>query len=123
MTVASNAQLATIVSLAGEVWESLPFEPFRPGVTIHRIVTGKPELALLKYEPGARVPLHRHTDMETIFVLSGSQSDENGTYRTGDLVINPKGSVHRVWSDDGCVVLLQWTAPVEVLSDLNDGGG
>lgn len=95
-------------------WQTAPFGPFREGVHIHTIWSGQPEVALLKYDPGASVPRHRHTGLETILVLSGSQSDERGTYRTGDLVMNPEGSEHSVWSDEGCVILIQWERPVEI---------
>jgi len=27
-------------------------------------------------------------------------------------VLNPKGSEHEVWSEDGCTVLIQWERPV-----------
>lgn len=100
-------------------FEAMPFEPFRPGVTIchlQRPLPGKPAaLALLRYAPGARVPLHEHPGMETIVVLSGSQSDEAGTYRSGDVVVNLPGTRHRVWSDEGCVVLINWAEPVLIL--------
>ena len=96
-------------------WKDLPFEPFRPGVEIHRLRDGEPALALLRYQPGASVPSHLHPDVETILVLEGSQSDEKGTYGPGDFVINQPGSSHRVWSDDGCVVLIGWSKPVRIL--------
>ncbi|MFK7871201.1 MAG: cupin domain-containing protein [Roseobacter sp.] len=93
----------------------LPFEPFRDGVDIHYIKKGTPAVALLRYAPGARVPLHRHLGLETIFVLEGAQSDKRGTYPKGSFVLNPAGSTHSVWSDEGCVVLIQWERPVEIL--------
>ncbi|SMC70759.1 anti-ECFsigma factor, ChrR [Fulvimarina manganoxydans] len=100
---------------------SITFEPFREGVEIahlHRSDGGDgPALALLRYEPGARVPLHEHTGLETICVLSGSQSDDAGTYKAGDVVINAAGSRHRVWSETGCVVLISWAAPVRIIED------
>jgi anti-sigma factor ChrR (cupin superfamily) len=37
--------------------------------------------------------------LEVIIVLSGSQSDEQGQYWAGDVVLNPKGSEHEVWSE------------------------
>ena len=101
--------------LLGGGWEGLEFEPFRPGITAHWLLTGEPGIAILRYEPGAEAPLHLHVDVETILVLAGAQSDEFGTYAKGDFVINPKGSQHRVWSDDGCVVLLTYTKPVRFL--------
>ena len=94
-------------------WRDCTFEPFREGVEISHLFRGEASAALLRYAPGAGVPAHRHAGLETILVLEGSQSDERGTYAAGTLVFNPEGSVHRVWSDKGCVVLIQWAKPVE----------
>lgn len=96
-------------------WRECEFEFFRDGVEICRLVAGEPELALLRYRPGAEVPRHLHEGLETILVLEGSQSDENGLYRSGSLVTNPEGSIHSVWSEEGCVVLIQWAKPVRIL--------
>lgn len=105
----------SLAALLPDGWEHLPFEPFRDGVEICRLWTGSPEVALLRYAPGAAVPRHRHLGLETILVLSGTQSDDAGVYETGSIVFNPAGSVHRVWSDPGCVVLIQWEQPVEMV--------
>lgn len=94
-------------------WRDCAFEPFREGVAICHLVQGEPGVALLRYQPGAAVPRHRHLGLETIIVLEGSQSDERGRYETGAVVLNPEGSEHSVWSEDGCVVLIQWDRPVE----------
>lgn len=99
-------------------WRDLAFAPFRDGVEIFPIQDGTPALALLRYAPGAAVPHHRHTGLETILVLEGAQTDEQGHYPTGTLVLNQPGSSHSVWSDEGCVVLIQWTAPIVFTSDL-----
>ena len=96
-------------------WRRYEFEYFREGVEICRLVRGEPELALLRYAPGASVPKHLHMGLETILVLEGSQSDEFGHYGPGALVANPEGTVHSVSSPEGCVVLIQWTKPVKIL--------
>jgi anti-sigma factor ChrR (cupin superfamily) len=100
-------------------WRTLAFGPFRDGVGIHWLEKGEtaddPSLALLKYAPGASVPRHRHLGLETVIVLDGSQSDENGDYHEGAVVLNPVGSVHSVTSPEGCVVLIHWTKPVVIL--------
>lgn len=96
-------------------WQHLQFEYFREGVEICRLVTGEPELALLRYAPGASVPRHLHVGLETILVLEGSQSDEYGHYPKGSLIANPEGTTHSVSSEEGCVVLIQWTKPVKIL--------
>lgn len=104
--------------LLGGGWASCAFEPFRDGVDICWIRRSNPGVALLRYAPGASVPLHRHAGLETIFVLAGSQSDEQGHYPAGSVVLNPEGSIHSVRSEGGCIILIQWERPVEILEDL-----
>lgn len=128
-----------IAELLNDGWKKMTFEPFRDGVEICLLHDGslnnslanstsepvlsgseadglnlsdQPSVALLRYAPGAGVPRHRHIGVETIVVLEGSQSDEKGTYQAGSIVINPVGSEHSVWSNDGCVVFIQWDKPV-----------
>jgi anti-sigma factor ChrR (cupin superfamily) len=98
-------------------WRDLAFQHFRAGVEIFPICTGEPAVALLRYAPGAGVPRHLHTGMETILILDGAQSDEGGRHEAGTLLINPEGSAHSVWSDTGCVVLIQWNRPVRFLPE------
>jgi anti-sigma factor ChrR (cupin superfamily) len=98
-------------------WKELPFQPFRDGIEISEIVTGSPAVALLRYQPGASVPRHLHTGLETIIVLEGTQSDERGDYPAGSVILNPQGTVHSVWSTDGCVVFIQWQLPVKFLEE------
>jgi anti-sigma factor ChrR (cupin superfamily) len=47
------------------------------------------------------------------------QSDENGDYGVGALVLNPVGTEHSVWSQNGCAVLIQWARPVIILEEEN----
>ncbi len=101
-----------LAALAAGGWQQVPFGPFHEGVEIAQIVQGEPAVALLRYAPGARVPEHEHMGLETILVLDGVQSDERGDYGVGTLMVNPEGSRHSVWSDAGCVVLIQWARPV-----------
>lgn len=96
-------------------WKDLPFEPFKPGIEVHFLLRGKPEIAILKYAPGASAPLHLHEAAESILMLDGCQSDARGTYCAGDFVINLEGSQHSVTSPKGCVALLQWAHPVTFL--------
>lgn len=113
MTTAAIANLPYAGLLAG--WRGLEYEPFRPGITVHYLLRGGPDgpsAAILRYEPGASVPRHRHAGLETILVLDGVQSDEAGDYPAGTLVFNPEGSEHSVWTKEGCAVLIQWNRPV-----------
>lgn len=99
-------------------WQGLAFAHFREGVEIFQILDGAPALAVLRYAAGAAVPHHRHTGLESILVLDGVQEDEQGRYAKGSLVLNQPGSSHSVWTGSGCVVLIQWTAPIIFTSDL-----
>ena len=92
-----------------------PWEPLREGIEIqylHR-VPAQPVAALLRYQPGARVPAHRHPGVEFVHILSGSQRDANGVYGAGSFKVNLPGTIHDLVSDDGCLVLIIWQAPVE----------
>jgi anti-sigma factor ChrR (cupin superfamily) len=107
------ADRRTFTGLLPDNWAQMPFEPFREGVEICHLWRGGPDVALLRYGKGASVPRHRHTGLETILVLDGTQSDDNGTYGAGTLTFNPAGTIHSVWSETGCTVLIQWEKPVE----------
>jgi anti-sigma factor ChrR (cupin superfamily) len=88
--------------------DELSWEAFHPGVDIYRFYKdgeGGAAAALLRYKPGASVPMHVHTGFEHIFVLSGSQTDQNGEHQAGTLVINPPDTHHSVISKAGCIVL------------------
>ncbi len=103
--------------------EKLPWKKFYEGVDIYRLYgdgTTGPTAALLRFHPGGRVPLHEHTGYEHIFVLSGSQVDENSLTDTGSLIINPPGTSHSVLSRNGCVVLAIYEKPVVFLTDPPD---
>jgi len=99
--------------------DNLPWQPFRNGVEIYRLYgdnTSGSAAALLRYEPGASVPRHTHTGFEHIYVLTGSQTDQNGEHQAGTFVINPPHSNHTVVSQAGCIVLVIWEKPISLWS-------
>lgn len=101
----------------GTDYQVYPWQPFQEGVDIHRLYgdgTGA-GAALLRYQAGASVPHHCHTGFEHILVLEGTQSDRQGTYGVGSLVINHPDTEHSVFSEFGCVVLVIWERPVVIL--------
>lgn len=104
-----------IMTLAARA-DTLEWQDFRDGVDLYQIygVMGAegPSACLLRYQPGARVPRHVHTGFEHILVLSGSQTDDGGTIRAGDILISPPGTDHAIVSDEGCIVLAIYQAPV-----------
>ncbi|MEG4806245.1 cupin domain-containing protein [Microcoleus sp. F8-D3] len=101
-------------------WQNeLAWQPFRDGVEIYRLYGDNQSgsaAALLRYQPGASVPRHAHTGFEHIYVLTGSQTDQNGEYQAGTFVINPPNSNHSVFSQAGCIVLVIWEKPISLWS-------
>ena len=96
--------------------DDLTWTAFRPGVTICRLFgdgRGGAAAALLRYDPGASVPLHEHLGFEIIFLVQGTQTDEEGTLVANQVKVNPPGTSHSVVSRTGCVALLFWEAPVQ----------
>ena len=96
--------------------ERLDWQRLRPGVEFHALYgqPGQgPAAALLRYAPGASVPLHEHGGIEHILVLEGSQRDASGQYGAGTLLVSPPGSRHAVTSDEGCLVLAIWAGPLD----------
>jgi anti-sigma factor ChrR (cupin superfamily) len=95
--------------------DRLDWQPMRPGVEVYRLyglADEGPSAALLRYQPGAEVPLHIHTGVEHILVLAGTQEDSHGSYGPGSFVVNLPGTKHRVTSSGGCIVLVVWERPV-----------
>jgi anti-sigma factor ChrR (cupin superfamily) len=99
-------------------WNDLAWEAFRPGVRIHwlyRIGEDGAAAALLRYEPGAAVPLHEHLGWEHILILSGAQSDGSTRHAAGTLLISAPGTHHAIDSEGGCVALAIWQRQVRVI--------
>ena len=95
-------------------WQNLA-----PGVEIAYLYRSEqgPAAALIRYQPGASVRRHRHLGYEHVFVLRGAQHDERHVYKTGSLAIQPPGSEHKVVSTEGCLVLVMWSLPVEMIEE------
>ena len=83
-----------------------PWTEPRPGVHWKILwEEGDRRAMLVRYDPGATIPRHRHLGDEQIFVLEGSVSDDTGTCTAGNYARRPPGCVHSVTSRDGALVL------------------
>lgn len=76
--------------------------------------TGK-RTALIRWAPGAKLPLHRHLDVEQTYVLEGSLCDDEGECKAGQYVWRPAGSEHRAWSPNGCLLFAVFLKPNLIL--------
>lgn len=75
----------------------------------------KRRAALARFEPGAKLPPHRHDGDELIFVIEGSNADESGEVVAGNMNYRPNGCVHSVWSKNGATVFALVTGGVEMM--------
>ncbi len=76
-----------------------------PGLTVLPLHGfGTEHVALVRWEPGTRFPLHAHPGGEEIFVLEGVFEDEQGAYPAGTWLRNPAGSRHAPFSSRGCLI-------------------
>ena len=95
---------------------AIPWQPFRDGVDIYRLYgdgASGPTAALIRFRVEGRIPMHEHRGYEHIFVLSGSQRDQNSTATAGTLMINAPGTRHSIVGEAGCIVLAIYEKPVK----------
>lgn len=71
--------------------------------------------ALIRWQPGASLPLHEHTDIEQSYILEGSLGDHEGEASAGQFVWRPAGNQHRAHSPNGTVLLAIFLAPNKFL--------
>jgi quercetin dioxygenase-like cupin family protein len=86
-----------------------------PLYTVAETGENGPAAAIMRYLPGAEAPAHRHPGYEMIYVLSGELETDDGTYPAGSLLVMPPDSVHAPRSPKGCVGLVVWERPVQVV--------
>jgi quercetin dioxygenase-like cupin family protein len=92
-----------------------PFE-FVEGVRLQAIGGEQVLLCRVTYEPGKRVPLHKHDETEQVmFIVDGSVDMAiEGDWKTlsaGDVVVVNRGLEHELVSEEG-VTFMEALAPV-----------
>lgn len=96
--------------------DGVPWVERRPGVfwkLLWEDPDGRHKAILVRYEPGATIPRHRHLGDEQIFVLEGSVADDTGVCTVGNYARRPPGCVHAVTSSTGALVLAVISGPTE----------
>ena len=91
-------------------WKPSPF----PGIQIKVLYEDKARgelTCLLKWEPGASLPMHKHPEIEQTYVLEGSFYDHDGVCKAGEYVWRTAGSIHETHSDTGAVILAIYRKP------------
>ena len=90
--------------------DDLPWRPstMAPGVSMKDIaVTAGWEMQLVRFEPGARFPVHTHEQPEFLFILEGELVQAGRRLGPGWASVASPGSVDAdVYSETGCVFVL-----------------
>jgi len=101
---------STYIDPKGLEWEKSQFEKIWKKVLYQNEAVGEMTV-LLKFEPGAVLPFHKHPEIEQSWVLEGSFYDHDGICRAGEFVWRKSGSLHETKSDEGCVLLAIYRKP------------
>jgi quercetin dioxygenase-like cupin family protein len=97
-------------------WNGVEPAEFREGIRLHAIGGEQVLLCRVTYEPGKRVPLHKHDETEQVMlIVDGSlEMAIEGEWRTltaGDVVVVNRGLLHELRSESG-VTFMEALAPV-----------
>jgi quercetin dioxygenase-like cupin family protein len=99
--------------------QEIEWKPFAPGVNYKPLFSDKArntDTMLVRVDPGARIPSHKHSQIEEIFVLSGDLRVEGQAMYAGDYCRADLGSVHDLsYSETGCVFLIMTSPDNEML--------
>src|ERR1700751_251398 len=71
---------------------------------------------LLRLEPGAYIPFHKHPEIEQSLVLEGSVEDHDGVATAGDYVWRKPGSFHDNHSPGGAVFSRCTASPISIIT-------
>jgi quercetin dioxygenase-like cupin family protein len=91
-------------------WQPSQFDKIAMKVLYRNEAEGEMTV-LLKWEPGATLPFHRHPEIEQSWVLEGSFYDHDGICRAGQFVWRTPGSMHETRTDEGCLLLAIYRKP------------
>jgi len=98
------------VDVAGLPWQDTRWPKIRMKVLLDDKASGL-LTALMRWEPGAELPLHEHVRIEQTYVLEGSLEDSEGECTAGNFVWRPAGSRHVARTPRGALLLAIFQAP------------
>lgn len=78
-------------------------------------IAKRPPTFLLKFDPGASYPNHRHPGGEEVFVLEGEVRFGPHQLVKGDYLYTAPRDTHSVFSKSGCTMLFVVPEEVEIL--------
>jgi anti-sigma factor ChrR (cupin superfamily) len=101
---------STYVKPAELEWKPTRFDKVSIKVLYENAERGE-MTCLLRLEPGAHIPFHKHPEVEQSWVLEGSVEDHDGVAHAGDYIWRVPGSMHENFSPGGAVLLAVYRKP------------
>jgi anti-sigma factor ChrR (cupin superfamily) len=105
--------------------DDLPWKPTPcPGIEMKVLLEDKDTgllTALFRWQPGSKLTLHEHVEVEQTFVLEGSLVDDEGEVTSGNYVWRPRGNRHIAKSPNGALVLSIFLKPNIFLTGESEG--
>jgi anti-sigma factor ChrR (cupin superfamily) len=108
-----------IVNVRDMPWQETGTPGIKMKILYHDKTTGG-GTALLKFEPGAKTPLHEHTGLEQTFVIEGSLVDHDGEVVAGNYAYRMAGSVHQAHSPNGSLHISFFSSANKMLDGSHD---
>jgi anti-sigma factor ChrR (cupin superfamily) len=110
------SKLSQIIEVADIAWESLTAT-----IRVKRLwsddATNR-RAQLIRYEPGASLPMHRHVGDQLLYVIEGTISDEAGTVGAGSVSYRPDGCIHSETSKNGATALAVMSGRVQPATEM-----
>jgi quercetin dioxygenase-like cupin family protein len=101
-SVPQNSELFWTVRAQEIEWQSHPVPGVETSIFYTDQVTRRIS-GLFKAEPGMQYPLHRHAEVEEIYMLSGDLIIGEQVYGAGDYIRSHPGSIHNPYTRTGCM--------------------
>ena len=99
-----------LISRSDEMpWQAVPV-PGLSSKTLYVDASRKYATSLVRMEPGAIYPAHRHNDVEEVFLIEGDLLVEGVHMRRGDYCRSTPGSIHGAAKTRGGVLLLVFSS-------------
>lgn len=108
-----------IIEVSEREWQAMT--PTIKAKTLWSDPATKRRAQLTRFEPGAKLPLHRHAGDEFLYVIEGSISDESGTVAAGSVGYRPDGCTHSVTSKNGATVFAIISGGIEPATEIGNG--
>ncbi len=104
-----NADLSehVVVDTANMQWQSSPSGTVWRKPLYREGGEFGPVTSIVKYDAGGKFRTHSHPEGEEILVLSGEFCDDHGRYPAGTYLLNPDGTQHAPYSDQGCELFVR----------------